>query len=186
MRSVVLSLAGALILGGATALPAQAADDSIRIREVIPYRNDAVGTAPIREQCSWNRELSQNIVKASKGKVVATDQELASLTGKTLDIVITYVHAAGGGSVSGPKWGRISGELKENGQLIGNFDIQRVTMRPFTFKACSTLSLVADALADDVVAWLKNPSVDPNAGKAVPNGETAPQASAQDQSASAR
>jgi hypothetical protein len=171
MRNVVLSLTGALILGGTAVLPAQAAEDAVRIREVIPYRSEAVGTAAIREQCSWNRELSQNIVKASKGKVVATDQELSSLGGKTLDIVITYVHAAGGGSVSGPKWGRISGELKENGQLIGNFDLQRVTMRPFTFKACSTLSLVADALADDVVSWLKNPVVDPNASKAIPTGE---------------
>ena len=185
MRNVVLSLAGALILGGAAAQSAHAADDGIRIREVIPYRSDSVGTAPIREQCTWNRELSQNIVKASKGKVVTTDQELTSLTGKTLDIVITYVHAAGGGSVSGPKWGRISGELKQNGQLIGNFDIQRVTMRPFTFKACSTLSLVADALADDVVNWLKNPGIDPNAGKA-PDGEAAPQASTADQNASAK
>lgn len=185
MRHVVLSLTSVLILGGAAALPAHAADDSVRIREVIPYRSDSVGTAPIREQCTWNRELSQNIVKASKGKVVATDQELTSLTGKTLDIVITYVHAAGGGSVSGPKWGRISGELKDNGQLIGNFDIQRVTMRPFTFKACNTLSLVADALADDVVNWLKNPGIDPNAGKA-PDGEAAPQASAVEQNASAR
>jgi hypothetical protein len=69
--------------------------------------------------------------------------------------------------------------------LIGNFDIQRVTMRPFTFKACSTLSLVADALADDVVNWLKNPGIDPNAGKA-PDGEAAPQASAVEQNASAR
>lgn len=186
MRRVVLSFTSALIIGGAAALPAQAADDSIRIREVIPYRSDSVGTASIREQCSWNRELSQNIVKASKGRVVATDQELAPLSGKTLDIVITYVHAAGGGSVSGPKWGRISGELKENGQLIGNFDLQRVTMRPFTFKACSTLSLVADALAEDVVTWLKNPGIDPNAGKAIPDGEAAPQAGAVDQSASAK
>src|SRR5262245_42090092 len=102
MRSVVVFLAGA-VLGSAVMSSAHAAD-AILIRDVIPYKDDTVGAGPVRQQCTWNKELSENIVKESKGQVVATDKDLATLSDKRLDIVITYVHAAGGGSVSGPKW----------------------------------------------------------------------------------
>lgn len=147
------------------AAAASANDGAIRISQVIPYESAAVGTDVVREECPWNRELSEKIVKGAKGRVESTDADLATLAGTTLHVVINTAHAAGGGSVSGPKWARITGELKEDDRLIGNFTFKRITMRPFTFRACTTLSRISDALAQDVVNWLKNPGIDPNVGK---------------------
>jgi hypothetical protein len=140
---------------------ASAADGTIRISEDIPYRSDAVGGALIRAECDWGRELSASIVRNARGTVEATDADLATLSGRTLHIVITKAHAAGGGAVSGPKWGRIYGELKQDGQLVGNFTLKRTTNRPFTFRACTTLEQIADTLGADVAKWLQKPTLDP-------------------------
>lgn len=144
------------------AAPAVAADGPVQIASTIPYLNEQVGSANVR-QCDWNARLSAMIIERSRGGVVAAAQEdLSSLPGNTLTIKITRAHTAGGGSVSGPKWGRIRMELRENGVVTGNHSVRRVSNRPFTLSACGPLDKIADALADDVIAWLRNPAVDPS------------------------
>jgi hypothetical protein len=94
--------------------------------------------------------------------VASAQEDLSSLPGNTLTIKITRAHTAGGGSVSGPKWGRIRMELRENGVVTGSHSVRRVSNRPFTLSACGPLDKIADALADDVIVWLRNPAVDPS------------------------
>ena len=143
------------------AVPAAiAANPPVQIAKVIPYQGDDVGSDNVR-QCDWNRRLSFQTASLSRGQVVATDQDLASLPGRTLRMSITRAHTAGGGSISGPKWGRVDGELWENGQLIGNFSIKRASNRPFTLSSCAPLRKIADALAEDVNEWLKHPTLAP-------------------------
>lgn len=157
---------GCMILLGAMHGNAQA-QDAVRIRTTIPYVSDQVGSQAIREKCAWNRELSRLIVKESGGKVVATDDDLASIDGRTLDIVVTGTHVIAGNNVSGPKWAKIYGELKDKGVVIGTFGFRRVTgFRPFTFSVCSHLTNIAEAFSEDVVRWLANPGIDPNASRA--------------------
>ncbi|HEY1033608.1 MAG TPA: hypothetical protein VGE09_01360 [Pseudoxanthomonas sp.] len=134
----------------------------MQIASTIPYLNEQVGSANVR-QCDWNARLSAMIIERSRGGVVAAAQEdLSSLPGTTLTIKITRAHTAGGGSVSGPKWGRIRMELREDGVVTGNHSVRRVSNRPFTLSACGPLDKIADALADDVIAWLRKPAIDPN------------------------
>lgn len=159
------ALGGAVLI--ATSLGTAQAQDAVHIRTTIPYVSEQVGSQVIREKCDWNRELSRLIIKESKGKVVATDADLASLSGRTLDIVITGTHVIAGNNVSGPKWAKIYGELKDNGTVTGTFGFRRVTgFRPFTFSVCSHLTNIAEAFSGDVVRWLANPSIDPNASRA--------------------
>lgn len=159
----VLGCAALVVASQATAQ----AQDAVHIRTTIPYVSEQVGSQVIREKCDWNRKLSQLIVKESKGKVIAMDDDLASIGGKTLDIVVTGTHVIAGNNVSGPKWAKIYGELKDNGAVTGTFGFRRVTgFRPFTFSVCSHLTNIAEAFSGDVVRWLANPGIDPNASRA--------------------
>jgi hypothetical protein len=142
------------------------AADTIKIAKVIPYQSaESVGSTNLT-QCDWNQKLSQFIVKKSRGKVEAVDTDLAQVQGKTLSLAILTAHTAGGGAISGPKWGRVTGELRDGNELLGNFSIKRVSMQPFTLSVCSPMSKVAEKLSGDIVNWLKNPTIDPDAGKA--------------------
>jgi hypothetical protein len=128
--------------------------DTIWISAVIPYRNEIPPDSGYA-QCNWNRELSEHIVRRSRGTIQATDKDLATLPGKTLRIQIRYVHsAAGGGAISGPKWGKIRADLYKDGQLLGRFDQQRVTVAVFA-GYCGALSRIAAALGADVSVWLR-------------------------------
>lgn len=161
MRLACMSWCSSIVLLVA-AMPVMAADGPVQIASTIPYLNDQVGSANVR-QCDWNARLSAMIVERSRGAVVVGPQDdVAALPGNTLTIKITRAHTAGGGSVSGPKWGRIRMELREDGVVTGNHSVRRVSNRPFTLSACGPLEKIADALADDVVAWLRKPAVDPN------------------------
>ncbi|WP_162373250.1 hypothetical protein [Pseudoxanthomonas sangjuensis] len=155
-------------------VPATAmAADTIKIAKVVPYQDVKAVESTNLSKCDWNRKLSQLIVKKSRGRVEAVDAELASVGGKTLELVITMAHTAGGGGISGPKFGRVRGELRDGDKLLGNFSIKRATARPFTFSVCGPLDKVAEALSGDIVDWLENPTIDPNAGKADGSDEDA-------------
>lgn len=152
------ALAASALAHGAMA---HAADGPIQISTTIPYKDGATASTAIRAECKWNTELSAHIVKNAKGLVATTDADLATLPGKTLQIVVTHAHALGGGGFTGPKWGRIYGELKENGKVLGHFDLQRNTGGRGAMSACGALSKVADALGEDVAEWVQNPKLDP-------------------------
>lgn len=155
---VMTAAALAAAFACAPALQARAADAPIRVAADIPYRTD-VGGELIRNECRFGSYLSDSIVRHAAGKVVAAPLEGSE--SRRLDIVVTKAHAAGGGAISGPKWGRIYGELKEDGRVVGNFSFKRTTSRPFTFRACTTLKLIAEALGGDVARWLEQPTFDP-------------------------
>lgn len=164
MQKCTLIRTSVLALTLFTTHAAMAADSPVRIAKVIPYQSDDVGSANVR-QCNWNQRLSYQIASQSSGQIVATTEDLTGLPGRTLRMTITRAHTAGGGSISGPKWGRVEGQLWEDGTMIGNFSIKRASNRPFTLSTCSPLEKIADVLAEDITAWLKHPTLDPNAGK---------------------
>lgn len=147
-----------LFVMGATFTPHATADEAIIIAQNIPYASDAIGTTAIRTECDWTRTLSENIVTFSKGKITATDQELHTLPGKTLEIKVTRVHAFGGGAYSGTKWASIHGDLKESGKIIRSFDFTRTTTFSFHITACGSLGRLSNALAKDVNKWTINTS----------------------------
>lgn len=160
-----------LSLAMLVALPLAAnAGDTIKVAKVVPYMRDITDTN--LHKCGWNRKLPGLISWKSGRTVEVVDTDLATVEGKVLVLSIVKAHTAGGGNMSGPKWGQVRGELRENGVLLGNFNIRRVTARPFDLAVCKPLDRVAVALAGDIAAWLKNPVIDPDADK-VPEPELA-------------
>lgn len=133
--------------------PIAVSDGPIKTSKVVPYRA-ALPADSGYAQCNWNRELSAHIVEYSKGRVVATDEDLETLPGRTLRVQILTTHAAGGGGFSGPKWGAIRADLYEGNKLLGRFDRHRRTIGAFS-SSCGSLSKIADALGADVAAWLR-------------------------------
>jgi hypothetical protein len=154
----------ALSLVMLAALPLVAnAGDTIKVARVVPYMEDISATN--LPKCDWNRKLPGLVSWKSGRTVEVSDADLASVEGKVLVLSVVNAHTAGGGSISGPKWGRVRGELRENGQLLGNFNIRRVSARPFDMAVCKPLDNIAVALAVDIAAWLKNPTINPDADK---------------------
>lgn len=155
-RGLTLAMLAVLPLGANAA-------DTIKVARVVPYMEDISATN--LPKCEWNRTLPGLISWKSGRTVEVTDADLATIEGKVLVLSIVNAHTAGGGSMSGPKWGRVRGELRENGQLLGNFNIRRVSARPFDVSPCKPLESIAVALAEDIAAWLKQPTVNPDADK---------------------
>ena len=136
-----------------------AAAGSTKIPRVIPYGEDAANEA-IRRECNFPTYLPEQIAKVAAKHDVAvqlSDEDLEHSDGRVLLIKTVYARASGGGSYTGKKQARIRGELRENGQVLGDFDIQRVTGRSWT--ACGSLQILAEALSGNVVNWLKSPQM---------------------------
>ena len=155
-RGLSLVMLAALPLGAT-------AGDTIKVARVVPYMRDISDTN--LHKCDWNRNLPGLISWKSGRTVEVVDADLATVGGKVLVLSIVKAHTAGGGNMSGPKWGQVRGELRENGELLGNFSIRRVSARPFDMAVCKPLDRIAVALAGDIAAWLKNPTIDPDADK---------------------
>ena len=146
------------------AQPALAAGP-ITIAAKIPYLNDGVASPAIRAECTWNSDVPAAIVAKSKGGVVSTDQDLASVHGRKLTVTVVNLHAAGGGGFSGPKWIAMRGELNEDGKVLGNFDFRRTTSHG-RMTTCATLDYIGKALTQDILKWLKNPTTNAAPGDA--------------------
>lgn len=117
-----------------------------------------VGREDFRKECSFGKKLSDSIVKNSKGRirtVRSSDED------QQLEIIVIHIHAVGGGGFSGPKWARIQGRLKRGGDLIGSFEMQRMTGSGFRVRACAAMEPIADALGEDVAKWSGAPTIDP-------------------------
>jgi hypothetical protein len=159
MVSNIRSLAvPALLLLSAQA----AAAEPIMIRSTVPYASDQVATSAIRQQCDWNSELPAALVARSNGEIVASDKELSTDTGRKLIMTVTSVHAAGG-MFGGPKWAIVRGELFENGKLQGDFELRRVSSAG-KITSCGSMDKIGSALANDILQWLKHPSLRAAAG----------------------
>ena len=153
------------------------AGETIKVARVVPYMRDIQDTN--LHKCDWNRKLPGLISWKSGRTVEVVDADPATLPGKVLLLSVVKAHTAGGGSMSGPKWGQVRGELREDGELIGNFNIRRASARPFDMAPCKPLDNIAVALAGDIAAWLKHPTIDPDADKnAEPKAEADPEAGA--------
>ena len=163
-RRIVLSILASVIFFSAAG--SAMASDQITISSKLPYLNDQIGSAAVSNECTWNTTMPAAIVAQSKGTVISTDQDLATVSGKKLIMTVTNLHTAGGMGFSGPKWIALRGELMEDGKLLGNFELRRATSGGKS-TGCKTLDYISKALTQDVLKWLKNPVI-----KATPSSAT--------------
>lgn len=163
MAGAWLAVGAALVLAAA---PAGAA--KVQLASSAAWAPNAQVPEKVRAQCGLETRIPKAIADHS------TDVELVSgktnhAQGRVLEVTIHDVHAPGGGVFSGPKWGNVTGELYENGKLVGSFRARRSTMGgPWgTFMgSCSILDRVSNALGQDIATFLTAPRLDAALGDA--------------------
>jgi len=147
-----------------TVISARAAD-IVFVSSPIPYEKEDVASADVRKECNWNTTMPRYLAKESEGRVTVAEQNIDAMTDKRLTLVATNLHTAGGGGFSGPKWLVLTGELKEGGKLIGNFEARRQTIRG-SMQGCGTLNSLSEEISGDILKWLKAPSLNAKLGDA--------------------
>lgn len=128
--------------------------DTIMVNPVARYAGPNVGNEGVRA-CDWNKKIVEYLRAYSRGRVVVTDADLATVDGQTLDLVVTNVHAAGGGGYSGPKWGYLRATLANSGKVITTFEVASRSMSGGSWTACGTLDRIAKALGSKTAKQLR-------------------------------
>ena len=160
MRTRLFALViAAVAASGCGSSPSRPYAAPIRIAYAIPYEPGAANEA-VQSECDYPTYLPKRIeeIAAKHGIVVELSRErLDQVTqGPVLLMRTTEVYVLGGRRYTGGgKKARVRGELREDGQATGDFDIQRTSGGKWT--ACGTLDHIADAIAGNIVAWLKAP-----------------------------
>jgi hypothetical protein len=127
--------------------------EPIRLADQVPLSEAHGVTDAVRTQCGIQTALPELVAAAS------SDVELVQghpKGGRVLVLAVEEVHAPGGGPFAGPKWMVVSAELREGGRLVGSARAKRVTAAPFG-GTCGQLRKVAEAIAVDLGAWLRDP-----------------------------
>lgn len=126
----------------------------------VALANDAV-----RKECNWNTTMPSYLAKESEGRVKVAEQNFDAITSKKLVLVATHLHTLGGGSRTGPKWLVLEGKMTEGGKLLGNFEVRRQTIRG-SMRGCGTLESLSEEITEDILKWLKKPSLNAKLGDA--------------------
>lgn len=134
------------------------AEDVVQVSSLIAYQNDGVANEAVRKECTWNSTMPRYLAEESDGRVKVAEQNLDAVTGKKLILVATNLHTIGGSSWTGPKWLVLEGKLMQGNKLLGNFEVRRQTIRG-SYRACGTLESLSEEMTDDILKWLKQPSL---------------------------
>jgi hypothetical protein len=163
MRAIALLVA---FLGGVVVLPQIArAEDQTQL--YVSYAKENHIAANIKNECKLVEELSQFIVEASGGTVVAATGEPNTKKGSVLVVEITDSVSAGNAFIGHRKYTAIQGKLYKGGAVAGNFEASRNSMGgAFAgYKgSCSVLGRTVKTLGSDVNGWLRAPSKDAKLG----------------------
>ena len=141
------------------------AEDVVQVSSTIPYQSDDVANEDVRKECNWNTTMPRYLAEESKGRVIVAEKKSSTNTGKRLVLVATNLHTLGGGGWTGPKWLVLEGKLMDGDKLLGNFEVRRQTIGG-SFRACSTLESLSEEISDDILEWLKEPSLNAKLGDA--------------------
>jgi hypothetical protein len=157
------SVLGVLFVAGAALLLASSALAGTQVPRTISFAPTAGNYAKVEQSCQLQTQVPAAIAQHASD-VQLVDQP--SKGGRSLELSITELHAPGGGPFSGPKWMAVSGKLLENGKVIGSFRAKRVSTGGFVRGTCATLGRCAQAIGQDIAAWLKAPTMNAEIGDA--------------------
>ena len=147
------------------------AKDVITISQLTPFADDSGATDAVKEECGFEERLPKYLKSEAKkiADIVMTTEPLDSVEGKVLFMETTHVFAPGGGGYSGAKNVEVEGELRENGEVIASFIVDRSALFGMTPGTCSMLKRVAKKIGEDVAEWLEAPEMDSMLGDAAPD-----------------
>ena len=140
--------------------------DTVTIAKSVPFAEDSEVSDDVREECKFATQLPQYIKKEAKRKVDVelSADPLENAEGKVLFLETTNVYAPGGGGFSGSKSAIVSGELKEDGEVIGSITARRHTLIGMMPGTCSMMKRIAKKLGEDIAVWLAEPTMDARVG----------------------
>lgn len=163
MRLSILSFSFAF-LSMFLSLAAQA--DVVTIAKSVPFAEDSGVTDAVRDDCKFETRLPEYIKKEAKRKVDVelSAEPLENVEGRVLHLETTKVFGLGGGIYSGTKRATVSGELRENGELVGSITVMRKTLMGMTPGTCSMFKRLAKKLGEDIAEWLEEPTMDARIG----------------------
>ena len=150
-------MASVLVFGSSSAFAA----DVLTLVSPADFKEGIMVSDAVKAECELTTKVAAYIEEATKGKssVKVTDGS-ADKQGRVLRVQIEDVLVGGFGA---PKALTISGELRENGKLIGTIKARRTTMGgPFGAfgGVCRSLSRCAKTLGKDLAGWLEAPKMD--------------------------
>lgn len=114
------------------------------------------GTIPpkVKQECALQTDLPEAIAAyAADVKLVQEKPE----SGLYLELVVTHVHAPGGGIFTGPKWVEARGRLERGGKELRSFRARRISAGP-SAGTCEMLARVTNAMGQDIAGWLADES----------------------------
>ncbi len=160
---IILSITLLIIV---VASPATA--ETITIAESTPFSETSGVTENVKNECGIQVRLPKYIKSYAKKHtdVVFTTEPLENAEGKVLYLEFEHVYAPGGGGYSGAKSVSVTGELKDNGEVIASLTADRAALFGMTPGTCSMLKRVAKKLGQDIGNWLKAPEMDSMLGDA--------------------
>jgi hypothetical protein len=146
------ALCSLLLLGTGAAAGAE----DVQVRSVAGVATLSTIPPKVKQQCNIQQDLSASVVaNAPNAKLVQKNPG----SGLYLDLVVTEVHAPGGGMFSGPKWIAARGTLQRGEKKLRSFRAKRRSGGPFT-GTCGMLAKATNAMGVDIAGWL----ADENAG----------------------
>ena len=150
------------------ALPALVQADTVTIAAATAFSDDSGASENVKRECDLQGRLPKYVKDYAKKhtKVEITTNDLDSVEGKVLYLTFDHVYAPGGGGYSGAKSVSVEGELKENGEVIGSFTVDRAALFAMTPGTCAMLKRAAKKLGEDIGLWLAAPEMDSMLGDA--------------------
>ena len=158
-RTFVIGIGFALLASSATA-------ETLTMSRPVDFADGVMVRDAVRNECRLQEKVPDYIAQFARGngtQSVFSADEAAAAKGRVLFLEIIEVTEMGNAMSGRQKSMTISGELHENGQMIGSFRARRATMGGFMggyMGNCSFFHRCARALGKDVSRWLQAPQMD--------------------------
>ena len=147
--ATLCALCSLLLLGTA------AGAENLQVRSVAGVASTSTIPSRVKQECNIQTDLSAAVAAHAGDNVKLVPKKPGS--GLYLDLVITNVHAPGGGVFSGPKWVEARGKLSRGGKQVRSFRAKRTSSGPAA-GTCGMLARVTNAMGKDIAGWLADES----------------------------
>ena len=136
--------------------------ETLTTSQSIPFAEDSGASDDIKNECKFETRLPEYLKKEAKRTfdVVLSKEPLEDAEGKTLSLTIANMYGLGGGAWSGSKSAIVTGELKENGEVIASMSLRRHSIMGMAPGTCSILKRISKKMGEDIAEWLEEPTMD--------------------------
>lgn len=162
------ALAAVMVMAGHVAY---AADATVYIGKEAPFTDVSTIKQNIVNECNLPEsqiKLLKEQAAAAGVQLVEDESAVAANKGRVLKVEIFNALSQGNAFIGHGKQVTLKGKLFENGTEIGNFTAVRGSMGGAfgAYKSsCAVLHRCQEALAKDIMGWLKNPTKDARIGE---------------------